>query len=72
MWSSVITWVMSEFSTSDVATCFKHSQIFIIASTCDNNMTRQVSSNSNFVWILYNLKTLFAHVTRHVTTPTWS
>jgi hypothetical protein len=45
---------------------------FTTASTCDENITRQVSSISDFVWILYNFKTLFAHVSRQVTTPTWS
>jgi hypothetical protein len=66
-----LSWVY-EFWLSDVTTCSKLFEIFTMASACDGETTRQVSSISEFVWILYNLKTLSTHVTPHVTTPTWS
>ena len=55
---------MSGFQASDVATCLKPSQFFTTAYTCDDMTSRQVS---DFVWILYNFKTLFRQVGRHVT-----
>ena len=58
---------MSGFYASDVATCSKHSQFFTTAYTCDNMTPRQVSWFSYFVWTLYNFKTLFQQVARHVT-----
>ena len=64
LWSHV---EMSGFYASDVATCSKHSQFFTTAYTCDNMTPRQVSWFSDFVWTLYNFKTLFRQVARHVT-----
>ena len=55
------------FGVSDVATCLKHSQFFTTAYTCDNMTPRQVSWFLDFVWTLYNFKTLFRQVARHVT-----
>jgi hypothetical protein len=69
LWSHV---EMYEFWPSDVTTCSKLFKIFTTASACDGEITRQVLSISDFVWILYNFKTLSTHVTPHVTTPTWS
>jgi len=70
--SSFVLVEMYGFWPSDVTTCSKLFEIFTTASTCHDNTTRQVSSFSDFVWILYNLKILSTHVTPHVTTPTWS
>ena len=64
LWSHV---EMSGFLTSDVTTCSKPSQFFTTASTCDNTTPRQVSWFSDFVCILYNLKSHFRQVPRHVT-----
>ena len=58
---------MSGFYASDVATCSKHSQFFTTAYTCDNMTPQQVSWFSDFVWTLYNFKTLFRQVAHHVT-----
>ena len=63
-WSHV---EMSRFLASDITTCSKPSQFFIIASTCDNTTPRQVLWFSDFVCILYNLKSHFRQVPRHVT-----
>jgi hypothetical protein len=61
---------MFGFWPSDVTTCSKIFEFFTIVSTCDGETTRQVSPISEFVWILYNLKTLSGHETPHVMTPT--
>jgi hypothetical protein len=45
---------MSRFWAFDAATCSKLSQMFFVASTCDNKTPRQVSWFFDFVWILYN------------------
>jgi hypothetical protein len=65
-----ITWScveMSGFEASDVPTCSKSSQFLHTTSTRHNMTPRQVSWFSDFVWILYNLQTLFLLVVRHVT-----
>jgi hypothetical protein len=58
---------MSGFEASDVPTFLKSSQFLHAASTCHNKTPRQVSWFSDFVWLLYNLRTLFLLVVRHVT-----
>ena len=40
---------------------------FTTASTCDNTTPPQVLWFSDFIWILYNLNSLFPQLTRHVT-----
>ena len=55
------------FLASDVTICSKPLQFFTTASTCDNTTHRQVSWFSDFVCILYNLKSHFRQVPRHVT-----
>jgi hypothetical protein len=54
------------FYASYVTPCTKPSQNFIIASTCDIMTPRQVSWFSDFVCILYNLKTTRQQVSSHV------
>ena len=63
-WSHV---EMSGFLASDVTTCSKSSQFFTTASTCNNTTPPQVLWFSDFVWIIYNLNSLFPQLTRHVT-----
>ena len=58
---------ISGFLASDVTTCSKPSQFFTTIFTCDNTMPRQVSWFSDFVCILYNLKSHFRQIPRHVT-----
>ena len=58
---------MSGFLASDVTTISKPSHFFTTASTCDNTTPQQVSWFSDFVCILYNLKSHFRQVLRHVT-----
>ena len=62
-----VSHVITSFLASDVTTCSKSSQFFTTASTCDNTMPPQVSWFSDFVWIIYNLNSLFPQLTRHVT-----
>ena len=47
-------------------TCMKLFQIFTIGSTCYITLHPQVSWFSEFVWILYNLKTLWPQLCPHV------
>jgi len=63
---------MSGFLASDVTICSKPLQFFTTASTCDNTTHRQVSWFSDFVCILYNLKSHFRQVPRHVTSTRYS
>jgi len=63
---------ISGFLASDVTICSKPLQFFTTASTCDNTTHRQVSWFSDFVCILYNLKSHFRQVPRHVTSTRYS
>ena len=49
---------MFGFCAPDVTTDSEFFEIFIIASTCDNMLCRQVSWFSEFVFILYIQKTI--------------
>ena len=57
---------MFEFCAPDVTTDSEFFEIFIIASTCDNMLCRQVSRFSEFVFILYIQKNDFTQLGPHV------
>ena len=57
---------MFGFYAPDVTTDSEFFEIFIIASTCDNMLCRQVSWFSEFGFILYIQKNDFTQLGRHV------